>query len=85
VLDLELLVEILERYDEQLLWGVTGWFLEEHRSRLFVPDERLDALRERRPRAPRYVVRGARGGTLNARWNLILPPSMTSGWEGQGG
>lgn len=85
VLDLDLVVKVLERYDEQLLWGATGWFLDEHRERLFVPQELLDALHKRRPRSPRYVVRGARGGTLNARWNLILPPSVTAGWEGQGG
>ncbi len=85
VLDLKLVVDVLKRYDEQLLWGATGWFLEEHRERFFVSDEVLDELYQRRPRAPRYLVRGARGGTLNARWNLILPPSMISGWEGQGG
>lgn len=77
VLDLRLLRHLLEAYDEKRLWAATGWFLERHRDRFFVPDDYLAALEPHRPASPRYLARGVRGGTLQSRWNLIVPNALT--------
>jgi predicted transcriptional regulator of viral defense system len=75
-LDLDLLEAILRRYDAANLWAATGWFLERFQSS-FSPSQRyLARLERRRPRSPQYLERGRRGGTLAARWNLILPAAL---------
>jgi len=78
-LDLELLEQILKRYKTRRLWAATGWFLEAHRTRFHVSDERLDRWRRYLPRSPQYLMRDQRGGTLASRWNLIFPSHLMKG------
>jgi predicted transcriptional regulator of viral defense system len=79
-LDLELLHEILERYDTSRLWAAAGWFLERHQRGFSVPDAYLSELELRRPFAVQYLERAQRGGRLASRWNLVLP----DGFAGRG-
>jgi hypothetical protein len=76
VLDLELLEEVLARYDVANLWAAVGWFLERHRSEFHVPEPTLIRFQRQCRRSPQYVVRGQRGGTFVARWKLIVPTSL---------
>lgn len=72
-LDLDLLEAILRRHDTANLWAATGWFLERFRKSFGAPESFLTHFERNRPRSPQYLDRGRRGGTLVARWNLILP------------
>lgn len=78
VLDLALLERLLQAYGEKRLWAAAGWFLERHRQRFFVPAEYLTAFERHLPASPRYLARGARGGNLSRRWNLIVPAALAS-------
>ena len=80
-LDLELLEEVLRRYDMAKLWAATGWFLERFQKSFHVPDSFLARMEQRRPRSRAYVERGQRGGLLVGRWNLILPKVLLSSGE----
>jgi len=80
-LDLELLEEVLRRYDMAKLWAATGWFLERFQKSFHVPDALLAHMEQRRPRSRAYVERGQRGGLLVRRWNLILPKVLLSSGE----
>lgn len=77
-LDLDLLEEILRRYNIANLWAATGWFLERNQRVFHVPDEFLQRVRRRCPRSPQYLERGRRGGALAPGWNLILPQTLSS-------
>jgi len=77
-LDLELLEEVLHRYDLAKLWAATGWFLEMFQKSFHVPNALLTRMEERRPRSRVYSERDQRGGTLVRRWNLILPQTLLS-------
>ena len=84
VLDLELLEEVLRRYDIAHLWAAAGWFLERFQKAFYVPDNVLERMERRRPRSPQYLERNLRGGWLASRWNLILPNSLkTQGGVGE--
>lgn len=80
-LDLELLEEVLRRYDMAKLWAATGWFLEKFQKSFHVPDALLARMEQHRPRSRAYVERGQRGGLLVRRWNLILPKVLLSSGE----
>jgi predicted transcriptional regulator of viral defense system len=82
VLDLELMERILESFGQRSLWACVGWFLERHQEHFFVPDQFLNRLELERPRSAQYVPRGYRGGDFHRRWNLVLPESLSEGWEG---
>ena len=82
VLDLDLLLEVLQGYDQQRLWAAAGWFLQRHQEHFFVPEDYLSALEKRSPGQPRYLVRSEQGGKLGKRWNLIIPEGLLR-WEGQ--
>lgn len=77
VLDLDLLQKILHCYDTAYLWAATGWFLERHQKSFHVGQGLLDRLSSYGPRAPQYLDRNRRGGTLVKRWNLFLPKTVT--------
>jgi predicted transcriptional regulator of viral defense system len=81
VLDLELLEEVLRRYDIANLWAAAGWFLERFQKAFYVPDDVLERMERRKPRSPQYLERNFRGGWLASRWNLILPNSLRTGGE----
>jgi predicted transcriptional regulator of viral defense system len=76
VLELDLLEKILRRYGIATLWAAVGWFLERFQRSFQVPEQFLTKIEKHRPRAPHYLVRGQRGGTLAVRWNVILPPGF---------
>lgn len=76
VLDLDVLEDVLRRYDLANLWAATGWFLERLRQSFHVPDSFFDRLERHRPRSPQYLERGRRGGALVTRWNLIVPRTL---------
>jgi predicted transcriptional regulator of viral defense system len=82
VLDLDLMERILESFGQRSLWACVGWFLERYQERFFVPDAYLHELELQRPRSAQYVPRGYRGGDFHRRWNLVLPESLSEGWEG---
>jgi predicted transcriptional regulator of viral defense system len=80
-LDIELLEEILRRYDMSKLWAATGWFLERFQKSFHVPDALLTRMEPHHPRSRAYIERGQRGGLLVRRWNLILPKILLSPGE----
>ena len=75
-LNLELLEDVLERYAQARLWAATGWFLEQNQETFHVPEEFLARMADRVPRSPQYLERGARGGAMVSRWNLIVPEAL---------
>ena len=75
-LDLDLLEKVLHGYAIANLWAAVGWFLERFQQAFYVPGEFLERLTQHRPRSPHYLERDRRGGTLAARWNLILPEAL---------
>jgi len=77
-LDLDLLEEVLRRYDLARFWAAIGWFLERFQKSFHVPDALLSRMEERRPRSRFYAERSQRGGALVRRWNLILPQTLLS-------
>jgi predicted transcriptional regulator of viral defense system len=81
VLDFDLLLRVLRAYDERVLWGAVGWFLETHRERFFVEDALLARFEGSVPRSPQYVEPAARGGRLVSRWNVIVPETVASSGE----
>jgi len=76
VLDLDLLAEMLRRYDLSILWASTGWFLEKHSRTFHVSGQVLASFESHRPKSPQYIARSLRGGTLLPRWNLIVPEPL---------
>ncbi|MBN1628418.1 MAG: hypothetical protein JW990_01520 [Thermoleophilia bacterium] len=54
-------------------WAVTGYFLENQQTRLFVPDDVLARWEGESPRSRQYWLPGQRGGFLAKRWNLVVP------------
>ncbi len=75
-LDLDLLGEVLARYNVANLWAATGWFLECTRETFHVPEAVLERHATRVPASPQYLDRGRRGGVLHRRWNLIVPAEL---------
>lgn len=75
-LDLDLIIEILQKYDTANLWAAAGWFLERFQKSFYVSEETLDIIERHRPQAPQYLERNHRKGVLAARWNLMLPRSL---------
>ncbi|MEN8183533.1 MAG: hypothetical protein ABFS46_13475 [Myxococcota bacterium] len=75
-LDIDLLGEVLARYDVANLWGATGWFLERTRETFHVPEAVLERFTMRVPASPQYLDRCRRGGILHRRWNLIVPAEL---------
>lgn len=78
-LDMDLLRKVLECYALRRLWAAVGWFLEAHAQAFGVTSTELARFEQHRSNVPIYLVRSARGGALNARWNLVLPPDVGRG------
>ncbi len=81
VLDFDLLMQVLNAYDERVLYGAVGWFLELHRKRFFVEESVLARLESAVPRSPQYIERSAHGSRLIPRWNVIVPENVIAGRE----
>jgi predicted transcriptional regulator of viral defense system len=60
-----------------------GFFLDQHRESLMVPESHLEKLRQHRPRNPKYMTGAqSRSGRLDATWNLIVPEQILGrSWE----
>jgi predicted transcriptional regulator of viral defense system len=56
-----------------------GFFLEQHRNRLFVGEDQLDRLRRRAPKSARSTVKDLRGGRVVNGWNIIVPEEVWLG------
>jgi len=78
-LDVDLLARLLECHALRRLWAAVGWFLEAHAQAFGLGSDDLAQFERHRPKAPLYLARGARGGALVARWNLVLPPGVGRG------
>lgn len=76
VLDPDLIVRLLRAYDEKILWGAVGWFLERYQKSFSVPDAVLRQIERHRPKSRVYLVRQERHGWLAHRWNVMLPVSL---------
>ena len=79
VLDLDLVLEILKRYDIARVWSAAGWFLERYRDQFHVSDSFLEGIRAKRLNSPAYLKRSMRGGVLIPAWNLIIPGALSPG------
>ena len=77
VLDVEQVLHWVDHYDEAALAARLGYLLE--LSGLHGPHTPLiRALLERRPSHRIYLAERRAGGRLIARWNVIVPPHLTS-------
>ncbi len=81
LLDTALLFEILEAYDEKVLWAAIGWFLERHRAQFFVSDADLLTVECHLPKAVQYLRSSQRGGRLDRRWRLVVPEDLLASGE----
>jgi len=54
-----------------------GFFLEQHRETLMVPERHLEELRELRPKKPHYLIRSSRKNCRWVKgWNLMVPKQV---------
>ncbi len=83
-LDLDVLDTYLRLLDRRVLDAALGWFLEGHPDAGKGSEALMRRLEKRVPKQPVYLGPRARGGRLQRRWNLIVPPhlSLESGFEG---
>lgn len=80
--DLDAVVDYVLLLSNATTVAKVGYYLERHQTRLMVEQKHLGRLEKKRPQKPHYMQPGSRGGTLAARWNLIIPPAVaTQGWE----
>ena len=73
---LDLLGEVLARYDVPNLWAATGWFLERTRETFHASEAVLECCAGRVPASSLNLDRSRRGGILHRRWNLIVPAEL---------
>lgn len=71
--DLDAVVEHAVKRRSATTAARVGFFLEQHRERLFVEEQHLTALRELAPRQPQYLDRKREPGRLVKPWNLVVP------------
>ncbi len=86
-LDLDLLGEYLRIFNKRVLYAAVGWFLERHPETTEAPKSFLASLERRAAGSPIYLASRSKGGSLQARWRLIVPAhlSLDAGFEGTGG
>lgn len=70
--DLDVVLEYVRLRDQATLAAKVGFFLEQRREALRVPEQVLARLRHMRPRQPHYLDR-RQGGQMAPSWNLIVP------------
>jgi predicted transcriptional regulator of viral defense system len=83
-LDLDLLAQYLEAFDQRILYAAVGWFLEKFPEVAGKEETFLQKLEKHLPRQPLYLDRRRQAGRFEARWNLMVPAhlSLKSGFEG---
>ncbi len=81
LLEVSLLCDTLELYEEKILWASVGWFLERYRETFFIEESDLITMEQNIPKSPRYLLTAQRGGTLSPRWNLIVPENLVQQGE----
>jgi len=75
--DLEQVVEYVLLLANASATAKVGFFLEQHRERLFVEEQHLEPLRKMRPGRPLYLNRGKRKNSrLVKAWNLMVPDEI---------
>ena len=81
--DLDKVVEYALLLDNSTTAARVGFFLDQHREKLFVEDHHLKSLQEHRPAKPHYMERSNRkGGRLMKAWNLVVPTEILErSWE----
>lgn len=75
--DLDFVVEYTRLLGSALTAARVGFYLEQHRDSLLVEDKHLAALHALSPTQATYLDRDRKkGGTLQPRWNLIVPDAV---------
>jgi len=75
--DLDVVVEYARLLGSALTAARVGFYLEQHRDPLLVEDQHLAALQDLVPKQATYLDRDRRkGGSLQTRWNLIVPDAV---------
>ena len=82
VLDLDLLMQILEVYNQKNLWAAVGWFLNRNMERFGVTGSYLNQFEQKLPVSPQYLPVTYRNGSLDRRWNIIIPDNLAGKFEG---
>ncbi len=82
VLDLDLLKRVLEVYNQKNLWAAVGWFLNQNMELFGVTSSYLNQLEQKKPISPQYLPGTYRNGSLDKRWNIILPDNLAGKFEG---
>ena len=81
LLDLDPILSYVHLRGEATLAAKVGFFLEQRRDTLRVPERVLTRLRRLRPQQPHYLDRQL-GGQMAPGWNLIVPiPILAREWE----
>ncbi len=80
-LDMELIREILSRYDKKNLYAAIGWFLERHSDRFSIPAELFRELAARGPKSPVYLEKSVSRSQLVRPWNIYVPTELMPGEE----
>jgi predicted transcriptional regulator of viral defense system len=75
-LDLDLLDGYLKLHDSRVLDAAVGWFLERHPEVSTGVDRCLAKLERRIPQEPLYLAGRQKGGRLQRRWNILVPPHL---------
>jgi predicted transcriptional regulator of viral defense system len=79
--DLDVIVEYVRLCSQATLAAKVGFFLEQRRENLGVPERVLTRLRRIRPAQPHYLDRKL-GGRMAPGWNLIVPAAILDReWE----
>ena len=68
-----LLLKLLEAYDEGRLYSAVGWFLESDWPVLQGSEELIISLFEKRSKGPVYLDRSMGEVIKSRRWNLLIP------------
>jgi len=72
-LDLDAVIAYALRLDSATTVARVGFFLAQHRERLFVEHAHLECLQAHAPKDPRYLDASRESGRLVHPWNLIVP------------
>jgi len=81
-LQFEVLLNYLQLRKQKKLYGVVGFFLEQHRNEFNVEESFLQQLERDKTSTAVYWDRSKKGGVYVKRWNLVVPkPVIERNWE----